>query len=646
MAYTNNNGECRNVSSNTYNDITFHDVDCNNATQRHNCELNKGLVFLKQRDILISTDTWLIVTTIGTDDYDQILTGTEEVFKYLEAQQNNSEIKSLIPIYELFRLKINLNNTRQQVSQLKLLLPNTRPKRGLINAFGSAFKFLFGTLDNGDYEELNSKIENLENHDDTLVHVETDRLTYLKRLTKQVDGNSKAIQLITNNLKIIVHEFANTSTTLWTEIEQVKRKLEYQSRISSLFREIELTLQEVNRQLIQLQESLDVTSNGQLSSILLPPEKLNSILKEVVPKLPTGLSLVINTEIDQIYHYYNLAKVSAIAYKNVIRLFINIPLQSNENQYELYSVKLLPYYDKSLAQFLTIKSDDKYLAVSMNQQKYAVLSESEKNQCMEPPYGVCPISIPLLSTVESSNCAYAMYSGDIKKIKELCQRTIVTNFQTPILYPGLNGHFWVYSVPQTIQVTLHCRTSPNNIKERRIKTIFLTGTGILNNTENCHIFSKYFTLLPHINGKSTANIQSRHIVIPPIESLLTLSEVNEFTNIFNETSINNRLTDLQSIINDSTKADVITIETLQRKLQEIRISQTKQGNTMTFSFHSYLSVLITVFIIMTVGVLTTLCMIRQPYLRRCLVPTPEIRTVITKREIQPADTVVYEETEL
>ena len=49
-----------------------------------------------------------------------------------------------------------------------------------------------------------------------------------------------------------------------------------------------------------------------------------------------------------VYHYYRVAKGHAIATRNLIRVIIDIPLQSNDNNYELYSTKSLPYYDKRL----------------------------------------------------------------------------------------------------------------------------------------------------------------------------------------------------------------------------------------------------------------------------------------------------------
>lgn len=320
-------------------------------SQKYN--LNKGIIFLKERDILLTTDTWTIVISISTDDYDNVIARVNTLLEYLESQQNNTPVNNLIPYYEISRLKSNLKITQRQISNLKLLLPTSREKRGLINGLGTVFKFLFGTLDDDDYQSLNSRLDSLEDKGDSVIHVESDRLSYMKRLTSEVESHSKAIQLLVNTLKTTTQELININFTIWTEIEQLKRLIQYQSKISSLLREIEITLNVVNTQLIQLQEALDITSNGYLSSLLITPAKLNNILKEVVRELPVGLSLVVDTDIDKVYNYYRIARVHAISTKNVIRLIVEIPLQSAKSQFELFSVKLLPHYDKILTQFIT-----------------------------------------------------------------------------------------------------------------------------------------------------------------------------------------------------------------------------------------------------------------------------------------------------
>lgn len=281
---------------------------------------------------------------------------------------------------------------------------------------------------------LNSKLEQLDNTSDTLIHVESDRLTYAKKLTSELDSDTKAIQSLTNTIKMIITEVNDTNFSIWTEIQQLKRKLEYQAKISSLFRSIELSLIEVDNKLVQLQEALDVTSTGFLSAMLIPPTKLNFILKEIVTKLPVGLSLIINTDLDLIYHYYRIAKVYAIAVKNVIRIIIDIPLQSYSSQFELYAVKSLPYYDATITQFVSVTSDYQYIALNTDRQKYAVISAVQREKCAKTLFGICPLNVPILSATECHSCAYAMLTGDDNLALKMCQRTITRNFQVPVLH--------------------------------------------------------------------------------------------------------------------------------------------------------------------------------------------------------------------
>ena len=71
---------------------------------------------------------------------------------------------------------------------------------------GSVLKFLFGTLDDNDYQTLNTKLEELDNTSVTLVHVQSDQLTYAKKLTFEVDSNTKAIKSLVNTIKTTVEE--------------------------------------------------------------------------------------------------------------------------------------------------------------------------------------------------------------------------------------------------------------------------------------------------------------------------------------------------------------------------------------------------------------------------------------------------------
>lgn len=574
---------------------------CGVSDQSNQCEIKQGLVFLKEKEILLTVDTWKIVVAIGTEDYDQVIEQTELLFIYLESQSNITE---LIPSFELSRLKSNLNIIRQQVGNLKLLLPIHRSKRGL--------------------NVLNVKLAKSDNSRESSVYFE-------------VDSNSKVIQSLTNALKDTVKEISNVTFSIWTEVQQLKRQLAYQAKISSLFREIELTINVVNKQLFQLQEALDVTSTGYLSSMLITPTKLHSILGEVIPKLPTGLSLIIDNEPDKMYHYYQLTKVHAMVVKKTIKLVIEIPLKSSNSYLALYSVKVLPYYNNEIKQFVVIQKEIDYLAISSDHQKYVLLSEDQVTKCVTllPGIGLCPIHVPLMNAAESPNCIYSLFTGEDSSAKQLCQNNILTNFKTPILYPGPEGRFFIYSVPRAILVTLNCLASRNHLRRVQFETKTLRGTGVLYHTQNCYLYSKYFTVPPHISGQTSNNVQIHRTVVPSIPNFLSKTEINTSSVTFNTTSIADQLAEIQEIIKNRTAhADVITLAELQHQLEQIKLTARPSSHTSL----SFISITIMVTAVVSVILLISLL---QLCVRHFLIPNRHPRAIISTAA--RAETAVFYE---
>ena len=142
-----------------------------------------------------------------------------------------------------------------------------------------------------------------------------------------------------------------------------------------------------------------------------------------------------------------------------------------------------------------------------------------------------------------------MFTGDEAQSHQLCKREVVANYNKPIMYAGSNGDFWIYSMPKPTRVTLQCYTSRNSLREISPQTQLLSGTGILLNTRNCYVYSKYLMLLPRSKGKTFAKILTNHVVIPPIQNVLTFSELKTFQPS-NETSTDNLTANIQEILNN------------------------------------------------------------------------------------------------
>ena len=83
-----------------------------------------------------------------------------------------------------------------------------------------------------------------------------------------------------------------------------------------------------------IQESLDVTSMGNLSSVLINSYNLSSIL-QVSLQLPAGLTMLTGLTVEEMYVYYTVASVHAVANSMNIRLFTDITLKAADRNFEL-----------------------------------------------------------------------------------------------------------------------------------------------------------------------------------------------------------------------------------------------------------------------------------------------------------------------
>ena len=91
----------------------------------------------------------------------------------------------------------------------------------------------------------------------------------------------------------------------------------------------------MEQEFIKLHEGLDVTSTGKLSAVRLPPHNLSQIL-QVALKLRSDVSLLAETNLEDMFVYYEAAKTHAYTTANEIRLLIRIMLRGTDRVMNLY----------------------------------------------------------------------------------------------------------------------------------------------------------------------------------------------------------------------------------------------------------------------------------------------------------------------
>jgi hypothetical protein len=202
-----------------------------------------------------------------------------------------------------------------------------------------------------------------------------------------------------------------------------------QASYSAAIREIELPLQELKLSIMQLQEAIDVTSLGQLSSVLINPYNL-SIILQVSLQLPAGLSMLTGLSVQDMYVYYTIAVVHAAVTSKSIRLFIEIPLKASDRYFELCQVHSLPFFFFFIGKFM-IDKPFTYLAVAESKQFFTIITPYMLMKCTQKLYTVCPSDM-VLRTATESNCLIALFLGKTDVIFSTCKRLVLNETFEPV----------------------------------------------------------------------------------------------------------------------------------------------------------------------------------------------------------------------
>jgi hypothetical protein len=223
-----------------------------------------------------------------------------------------------------------------------------------------------------------------------------------------------------------------------------------------------------------MQESLDVTSNGKLSSVLINPYNLSEILQQVSLQLPAGLSMLTRLTTEDMYVYYTIATAHAVATSKSIRLFVDIPLKAADRYFELHQVHFLPFYHKEIGKFVMIVEAFTYLAVAESRQFFALIPTYMLSKCTQDLYTVCPADMMLKSAGEPS-CLTALFLGKTDVALTKCTRFVLHEPCEPVWIWLPDFSYWIYSL-STQRVTVQCQEIGSLSKTEKNQQLLLSGT--------------------------------------------------------------------------------------------------------------------------------------------------------------------------
>jgi hypothetical protein len=199
--------------------------------------------------------------------------------------------------------------------------------------------------------------------------------------------------------------------------------------------------------------------------------------------------------VEEMYVYYTVAMVHAVATSKSIRLFVDIPLKAADKYFELYQVHSLCFLHQGIGKFVMTDEPFSYLAVAESRQFFALKTPYMLSKCAKKLYIVC-LSDMVLRTAGEPDCLIALFLGKTDIMLSKCRRLIVNETFEPIWIRSPDARYWIYSLNSPQQVTVQCQEVGSPPTAKTSYQLLLQGTGILPNP-SCYIHAESFKLLPH-----------------------------------------------------------------------------------------------------------------------------------------------------
>jgi hypothetical protein len=158
--------------------------------------------------------------------------------------------------------------------------------------------------------------------------------------------------------------------------------------------------------------------------------------------------------VGEIYVYYAVATVHAVATSKSIRLFIDIPLKVPDRFFELYQVHSLPFSHKGIGKFVMIDEAFTYLAVEHSRQFFALITPYVVYMYSRVMY--CPSDM-MLRTAGEPNCFTALFLGKTEIMLAKCKRLILNESFEPVCIRSPDSSYWIYSLSTPQRVTVQCQ---------------------------------------------------------------------------------------------------------------------------------------------------------------------------------------------
>ena len=497
---------------------------------------------------------------------------------------------------------------------------NNRKKRALLPFVGDVLSFLFGTVSQGQLDQLKEGLIQLGNTQNNIAHVLKHSLTLINKTNLEVQRNRNTINQLTRGLTHLDSRVSAVIMDLQTSVHPLLLYQQMSKRIHTTFEAMERCLRIGYQSLVLLNSELQDVLGGKLPITLLPPSDLQNIIQAILRQAPEGLRPPINVNENPRWYYEKL-RATLLPDNDQMHIVFALPLIQADSLYTLYNAVVVPTphpTQKALASYIL---EGQNIAVSASGNHYVILSELDSAQC-KADLGYCSFSHPVASLARFPTCISSLFTKNKRDVIDYCRPKIEKDLGFPTVR-HLFQDKWLVSTSQEMTFHISC------LAERQEGSLAMLRVNdpvqILELGLGCTGYNDYITLPSYFVRETTREISTQfHQHRSELETLPNIWEVTTKARKMVEFSPDIAV-DIPSLLPNVSK---LPVDDLLNNL-DYKPWSLPMGNTET----TYLVVgIVTVTVLIILA--TVLCVLRRKVTaKRCG------RYTITKREIDSPETV-------
>lgn len=176
---------------------------------------------------------------------------------------------------------------------------------------------------------------------------------------------------------------------------------------------MEDAIAEFRSQMTSLRTAIKILEQGCLSTYFVPRQTLLTALVDINNHLPVNISLIECVWQDNLFKYYQLITVTAIALPNTLRLFIDLPLMNPDWFFDLFEVISFPLHYPRINMFAII---GQIILLSLCLKTVNHISYLILLRCLNAAWEQYPFALQSLYR----NYEYALFMGLDAMVAQLC----------------------------------------------------------------------------------------------------------------------------------------------------------------------------------------------------------------------------------